>query len=445
MRMHPILAGEHRTLEYKRSLTRALLKTVSAFANDHDGRIVLGIADDGTVIGIDDPKAVRLELENMLNDNVQPRPYYEIETETLEDKKILILTVYQGEHTPYMVEGKAYRRSDTASIAVDRYGLQELMLRGRNQLYEEIAADVQKLSFTVLSKLLYERLKISEIGESVFKTLELTTPSGYNRAASWLSDENPEGHAGMTLVRFIGTGVIGMKDVIRLEHVSVLIQFDEAMAFFRKHVSTGELIDGAYRSTREEVPFVAYREAVANAIAHRDYARPGEIRIEIFDDRIEITSPGGLPPGLSEEEYVAGRVSIPRNRILSNILFRVGVMERLATGVRRIREMYADSKSKPLFDVTANAVCVRLPHMVNGSSMSDPQTEYRVDAVLTNQEETILLKLHSEGSITRKQAEELLGLGKTQAYGVLDRLVEKRLAMRIGSARSVRYVLANNE
>ncbi|MGB4440043.1 MAG: ATP-binding protein [Sedimentibacter sp.] len=110
-----------------------------------------------------------------------------------------------------------------------------------------------------------------------------------------------------------------------------------------------EVIKGAYRETIEEIPLVAFREAIANAIVHREYMLEADVRVEIFDDRVEILSPGGLPIGITEEEYIDGRVSIPRNRIISDVFLRLGIIERLATGIRRIREYYKNSGANPEF------------------------------------------------------------------------------------------------
>ena len=105
-----ILSGESKVIEYKRNFTKSLLKTVSAFANYHDGVIIIGIQDDKKVVGVENPKELRLNIENSINDNIKPSPYYEIKTDKLERKDIIIINVYKGENTPYTIGNKAYKR-----------------------------------------------------------------------------------------------------------------------------------------------------------------------------------------------------------------------------------------------------------------------------------------------------------------------------------------------
>ncbi len=126
---------------------------------------------------------------------------------------------------------------------------------------------------------------------------------------------------------------------------------------------TDEIVESAYRKTVEDVPYVAYREAVANMLVHRDYSVAVDSRIEIYSDRIEIVSPGGLPIGMLREEYIEGRLSKPRNRKIADIFLRLKVIKKLATGIRRIKEQYIHQEVKPGFIVSENAVVVVLPYV----------------------------------------------------------------------------------
>ncbi len=441
------LSGENRYLEYKAQLSRTLLKSVSAFANYHDGRIVIGIRDDCSVAGMPDVASARLALEHMIHDSLVPQPFYEIETFVYEGEDLIFLTVYQGENTPYTVSNKAYKRSDTSTVPVDRFEYHELVLRGRNLSYEELPFEQADLTFHRLEALLRERLRLGTVNQDVLRSLELMNREQYNLAAALLSDQNPVRHAGISLVRFEGIHVSQIKDVQRLEHVSLLTQYDSCMDFYRKHLSQGERITGPYHEKTEEVPFVAYREAVANALLHRDYSRPVENRVEIYDDRVEVVSPGGLPPGVATEEYLAGKVSIPRNRILADIFLRLGIIERLATGVRRIRQYYAGQSEQPTFEVGENSILVILPRLAQKEAGFPNEKNRSVRSVtidqpgnaLTGQEMQVLHLFEQKQEIKRRDVEAALKLGKTQAYGVLDQLVKVGLLVRKGSARSTTY------
>lgn len=130
-----ILLGENKYTEFKSLYTKSLLKTVSAYANYHDGIILVGINDQKEIIGIENLDDTRLQIENAINDAIDPRPYYEIEVKQYEQKNVLLIQIFKGDNTPYLYEKKAYKRLDTASVPVDRRALEELILYGKNMTY----------------------------------------------------------------------------------------------------------------------------------------------------------------------------------------------------------------------------------------------------------------------------------------------------------------------
>ena len=141
---------ENKFVEYKEVVSKTFLKVVSAFANYNDGKILFGVSDEGSVIGLSDPCKAAIDIENAINDSISPVPEYEI---TVNDKnRTVILNVQRGTETPYFYHGKAYRRSDTASVPVDTVELKRLVLKGTNRNYEDLPAENQKLHFSVLEK-----------------------------------------------------------------------------------------------------------------------------------------------------------------------------------------------------------------------------------------------------------------------------------------------------
>ena len=222
---------ESRTLEYKESITNTFLKTVSAFANYGSGEIIFGIADDGRIIGIPDPKASCLDIENRINDSIDPVPEYTLSIN--EKTSVITLKVQEGLHKPYLYKAKAYRRNDSATIAVDRLELARLILEGQNTSYEELPASDQSLSFQILEEKLKAVLQIDSFTKDTLKTLELFREgSGFNRAGELLSDRN--GYPGIDAVRF-GDSINIILDRETYEHTSILKQFDSALEMFRKY------------------------------------------------------------------------------------------------------------------------------------------------------------------------------------------------------------------
>ncbi|MCT4617862.1 MAG: hypothetical protein N4A62_00480 [Marinisporobacter sp.] len=331
---------------------------------------------------------------------------------------------------------------DTSTVAVDKFGFEDLILRGRNLSYESLPYKEEALHFHILGDKLRKKLNISIISDDILKSLELIIKNEYTNAAALLSDDNPLLNANVALIRFDGDSVLNIKDRTVLSSRSIIDQFDECMNFYSKHINTREIIEGAYRKTIEDIPKVAYREAVANAIVHRDYSRRGEIKVEIFDNRVEIVSPGGLPVGISEEEYLDGKISIPRNKVISDIFLRIGIIERLATGIRRIKEYYKDSPVNPSFEISENTIKVILPNINSNSRETDFMNTRKmlIDELIGN-EKSIVQYILREGSITRRKAETILSLKKTQTISLLNTLQEKGIVIKVGSGKGTKYIL----
>lgn len=435
-----ILLGENKYTEFKSLYTKSLLKTVSAYANYHDGIILVGINDQKEIIGIENLDDTRLQIENAINDAIDPRPYYEIEVKQYEQKNVLLIQIFKGDNTPYLYEKKAYKRLDTASVPVDRRALEELILYGKNMTYEMIKAPVQELTFSVLKSKLKERLSLEDLSNDLLITLELKSKKEYNLAAALLSDHNPIKNANLQLIAYEGSSVSNIKDRQPLLNVSLLKQFDLGIDFFKKHINQSEIIRDAYRELVAEVPLVAYREALANLIVHRDYSRAVDARVEIFNDRIEIMSPGGLPIGISESEYLSGRISVLRNRIVGDIFYRLQIVEKLATGIRRIKEYYQPYPEEPEFYIEENSITVVLPK-INQNKERVASDKNNLPAELSENEIRILSLLAENESMTRQQIEEALNLKKTQTNELIKGLKRSRKLIQVGSGRSTAYKL----
>jgi len=199
--------GETKYVEYKREYTKNILKTVSAMANYHDGYIVIGIDDNLNVIGVEEPKSFKLNLENTINDNILPRPYYEISEENRDGKILIIVKVFAGENTPYLYNNKAYKKMDTSTVPTNKIEYENLILKGRNIGYDALNYEGKNIYFNYLNDKLRDRLGISVLNDDILKTLGLMNGENYTIAAALLSDKNPINHAGISLVRFADKGL----------------------------------------------------------------------------------------------------------------------------------------------------------------------------------------------------------------------------------------------
>lgn len=413
---------ETRRMEFKSEISNTFLKTVSAFANYDGGRILFGYDDNGKAVGLEDPEQACLNIENKINDSIRPQPDYELSIQ--ESSRTVVLTVEAGPNKPYTYRSKAYRRKDTATIEVDELELARLVLQGKNIDYEELPAEDQKLTFVFLEKKAKEEIGIETLSRDVLKTLNLYSDTqGYNRAAELLADKNE--YPGIDIARF-GDDINTILKRKTIQHQSVLHELEKAISIFRDYYQYEE-IKGIYRQNIELIPETAFREAVANGLMHRTWDVNAQIRVLMFDDRVEITSPGGLPAGLSEEEYLKGNVSVLRNPILGNIFYRLHLVEILGTSVRRIRESYRDSANKPEFEVLENSIKVTLPVMNVLKLSKDEELVYKTLS------KTIP---RSSGEIT-----EAVPFGKSKTTTMLKKLVKNNYVTVVGRGRGTKYKL----
>lgn len=433
---------ETKTIEYKQEYSKTILKTVCAYANFHDGLIVVGIKDNGDVIGVDDIEELKLNIKNAINDSIIPNPYYELNIDTVNKKNLLVIKVYKGDYTPYIYQGKSYLRRDTSTIPADVIAHQNLILAGRNIGYEDLVSPFQYLSFDHLEMMMKREYQISSLNEDILKTLGLINKDEYNNAAALLSDYNPIEHATIQLIAFNNKGVSGIKDRKKISSTSLLKQFELCMTFYEKHINKGEIIENTFRKTIEDVPLIAFREAVANLIVHRDYSLKVESRIEFFSDRIELVSPGGLPLGMLVEEYVDGILSKPRNKLITDIFLRVKLIERLATGVRRIKEQYINQSRKPIFRVTDNAVIVILPYIdeVRKHSLKEDDS---INMMLSGNEKLIYEYIKVHPMVKRDEIQKFIGLGKTQTIEIINKLRSYGRIVKSGNGPSTGYKVNN--
>ena len=411
---------ETTTLEFKQQLSKSYLKTVSAYANYGTGKIIFGIADDGTPVGLTDPQGTCLRVEHAINDSIDPVPRFELSIE--EDTRTVTLTVHEGPDKPYLFSGRAYRRADTSTVEVSRLEYGRLVLAGEHVSFDALVAKEQDLAFGHLEKELASKLGVKPLDQNSLISLEIMAPSGeYCNAAALLADSNQ--FPGVDVARFgESTNIIHSRHAF--ERTSVLEQMQRTLEVFDTYYAYEEIV-GFERITKTLVPREAFREAIANALVHRCWDVRANIKVGMFADRIEITSPGGLPAGITEELYLAGGPSVARNPILANVFFRLGHIERFGTGIPRILNEYAHETVSPSFALRDSSITVTLPVTVLEN--------------VTPDERAILDVLAKGSALTRSQIAEKTQLSKSKAIRTLNALIDKKLITKIGEGRSVRY------
>ena len=413
---------ETRTLEFKETITNTFLKTVSAFSNYDGGSILFGIDDNGNVKGLPDIKQACLDIENKINDSISPQPNYTLEVQN--NNQTIKLTVKSGIQKPYLYKSKAYKRNDTATIEVDTLEFSRLILEEKNIRFEELPCKDQELSFEILYSKLKESVQIETFNRDTLKTLNLyDNVNGYNNAGSLLADRNH--FPGIDMVKF-GESISIIQKRVTFENISILDVYEKAIAVFRDYYEY-EVIQEADRKKVEKIPEAAFREAIANSLIHRVWDVESQIRVLMFDDRIEVVSPGGLPSGITVNEYLAGKLSALRNRNFANVFYRLGFVEIFGTGIIRIKQLYEKSLAKPEFEVSENAIKVVLPIFEKNFNLSED--EKAIYKVLSK----TMLKSISEIA-------PYVPFGKSKTTQLLKSMGQKGVVIVEGKGRSTKYI-----
>ena len=413
---------ESKELELKSTITNTFLKTVSAFSNYNSGKIIFGIDDNGKIIGLENIEELCLDLENKINDNISPKPDFRFIKDT--KKNIITLIVEEGLNKPYLYKGKAYKRNDTSTVEVDRIEFNRLTLLGLNQYYEELKARKQDLEFKVLKKELEEKLSLKNFSKDVLKTLNLyDDKNAYNNAAELLADKNT--FSGTDIAKF-GKNIDEILDRNLFTNISIILQYQKTLEVFNRYYKYEQIL-GSERIEKELIPEKAFREVIANALIHRTWDVNSNIRISMYEDKIEVSSPGGLPSGISEKEYLNGQISQLRNPILANIFFRLKYIEMFGTGIRRINESYKKFVVKPNFEIFENSIKITLPIT-------------KTELFLTTDEKIIMDILEKGNILSSSEILEKVEFKKDKLNRILKNLIQKNYIDVIGNGRGTKYL-----
>lgn len=412
---------ETRLLEFKETITNTFLKTVSAFSNYDGGEILFGVDDDGNIKGLSDVKQACLDIENKINDSISPQPNYTLEVQN--NEQTIKLSVKSGLHKPYLYKSKAYKRNDTSTIEVDTLEFSRLVLEGKNIRFEELPCKNQGLSFEILQSKLKEKIQIETFNKDTLKTLNLYDDvNGFNNAAGLLADKNH--FPGIDIVKF-GENISIIQKRITFENTSILDIYEKTLNVFRDYYQY-EVIQGADRKIVEKIPEAAFREAIANALIHRVWDVDSQIRVSMFDDKIEVVSPGGLPSGITEDEYLSGKLSVLRNRNLANVFYRLGFVEIFGTGITRIKQIYSEASVKPSFEVSENAIQIVLPVYEESTNLTE--------------DEKVVYKLLSKNMLkSMSEIAPYISFGKSKTIKLLKDMEQKGVITIEGKGKGTKY------
>ena len=425
---------ESTSMELKREYTKSYLKTVSAFANERSGKIVFGVADDGEIIGVVNESKLRHQIENAINDNFKPIPEFKIEVQLVENKEIIILSVFRGKAIPYLYQNKAYMRLDTSTFVADDYRIRNWFQEIYSVKFEEMEVSENEgynFTFDDLAQEFKERTGLQDFNDGALITLGLKKDGKYTNIGRLFSDKNSY-LMGVDIVKF-GKDYSEFVKRKRMTNQSLISQFNSAMEMFDLYYHDYQVVYNGERIDRVRIPRNAFREALANAIVHRNYEMNGNIQIEFWDTHIKITSPGGLTPEISEAQYLAGNISLPRNTTIANIFYRLGIIETMGTGIARIKSEYVPFSQESKFKISTHHIEIELPVI-----------DYEKKE-LTDSRDRMVLQLLEKGACGRNEIQEHLGTSASTVKNILSILLEQNKIERFGNGKATKYRLLELE
>lgn len=429
---------ENKTTELKREYVEDVKNTVVAFANCEGGNIYIGITDDGEIIGVSNIDETMLKATNAIRDAIRPdvTMFVECKNEIINEKNVVCISVSKGTSRPYYLHGKGIRpegvyvRQGASTVPATETAILNMIKETSGDSYEKARSINQNLTFDKTISFFSKRN--IQLQQTQMRTLYMIDENGmYTNLAFLLSDQST--HT-IKLAVFDGDKKTIFKDRRELCG-SLLSQLEETFVFIDLCNKNRAEINGLERIDRRDYPVEAIREALLNAIVHKDYSYSSSTLISIFDDRIEFVTVGGLVKGITLDDVMLG-VSMLRNQNLANVFYRLKLIEAYGTGIYKINECYSDYNVKPKIEVTDNAFKITLPN-VNFKSKIVNET----DNDRSLRDEQVKSLFSSKEYITRNDVETELNVSQATAIKIIRNLLNKGVIIKKGNAKNIRYYL----
>lgn len=431
---------ESENIEFKLQMVDDIYKEVIAFANTDGGVIYIGIDDNGNAVGLDDVDDAYTRITNGIRDAIQPDVTMFVKY-VLQDNKVIRIEVGEGSYKPYYLKSKGmkptgiYVRQGTSSVQASPEQIRRMIKESDGDNYEDTRCLEQELTFDA-ARTAFQRYGV-EFSVEKYRVLGITQNDVFTNLAMLLSDQCLH-----------TTKIAVFKDEFCTEFRdskefsgSVFNQFESAVNYLALCNKTTSIIKGVVRTDKQDYPEEAIREALLNALVHRDYSFSGSIIINVNDSKMEFISLGGLLPGLSTDDIRIG-VSQPRNKKLAEIFHRLRLIESYGTGIRRIFKLYENCPVQPIIEATHNAFKIVLPNMnVSGAGTASAPETAKPSAAITPQMKTVLDYLSEYGEIGEEELQELLNVKRTRAYLVARQMCEADLIVTIGRGVNKKYRL----
>jgi ATP-dependent DNA helicase RecG len=427
---------EGETLEFKRSLSDfdEVLATVSAFSNTKGGTILIGVDDNGEIIGVDLGKRTLEEIASRIAQNTDPRVYPEIAVKKMGGKNIIEIRVSERSDKPVFAKGVAYKRVGRSNIKMDRDEILNL-LRGTYEFsYEDVEiASIDEIDLNKVKSFIHRAkearsVSVPEDELAVLRNLGLIDEKP-RLAALLLFGRNPQSKISWAIVKIGKFLSERAMPIFEKEIEGDLIEqiergYAEVLSLIRKETRVVNL-------RREEIleyPAEALRELIVNAVSHRDYSIKSPVYIKIYDDKIIIENPGGLPLGITVDELKRPHRSVLRNSKIANVLYNLGYVEKWGVGTLEVmKKCLLNGNGEPIFQS-------------NGFFKVEIKSRYL--SSIDDRERAILEYIRKNRKVSRSDLEKILKLRESSVRKILEKLQRRGLIVKEGRGKNTAYKLA---
>lgn len=437
----PNMQYESERIEYKSQMIEDLYREVIAFANSNGGVIYIGIDDQGNLTGIDNVDETYTRITNGIRDAIAPDVTMFVRY-IIQDNKVIQIEVGEGSYKPYYIKSKGmkpngvYVRHGASSVQASPDQIRKMIKESDGDNFEASRCMEQELTFHA-AETAFKQYGV-EFSVEKYRALGITKNDVFTNLALLLSDQC---HHTIKVAVFKDEFCTEFRDSKEFGG-SVFKQFEDVVNYLALCNKTVSTIKGLVRTDKQDYPEEVIREALLNALVHRDYSFSGSIIINVNDSKMEFISLGGLLPGLSTEDIRIG-ISQPRNKKLAEVFHRLRLIESYGTGIRRIFKLYENCPVQPSIEATTNAFRIVLPNMnaTDTANEDTPATTGKSTAAITPQVKTVMDYLAKYDEMTDEDLQELLNIKKTRAYQLARQMHENELIDIIGRGASKKYKL----
>ena len=445
-----ITQGENDTTEFKENFDQEAVETAVAFANTNGGTILIGVSDQPEVRGIIIGKETLREISNRISQATEPRVVLEIESVDMEGKSVLLIRIAECRIKPVSVKGVCYRRVGNSNRVMSPQEIAQMHLNTVGQSWDQLSVTRAGID-DIADKKVEWYLTRRETTRNVAKPQDMSL-TALLRNIDGLSDEEIPTHAGilffgkypqrffqnaqLRVVRFKGTSVTHPV-IDRLDCSGALWEMvNAAEEFIRKNIRLLSLRTSKsfQRDDKFEYPLAALREAIINALIHRNYQKHSDVRVFIFDNRVEIINPGTFPEGVSPD----APIHEPVNPILSQFMYDVGFIERYGSGIKMMKRLSEEWGNKaPRYELHPLETKIIFDSPIQESTFIEIDD---ISEQLNERQRNALFHVQKSGQIATKEYVEINHVSRRVAYEELRDMTDKGLLSMIGKGRGTKYV-----